>query len=82
MLFLGDWLAQLETAVRDAQTEGAIDASEDPAQLAFEIEAALLLANAQFVVARTPEPIQRARKAVERRLAAAGTPWPPVEESR
>lgn len=74
MLFLGDWLAQLETAVRDAQTEGAIDASEDPAQLAFEIEAALLLANAQFVVARTPEPIQRARKAVERRLAAAGTP--------
>ena len=74
VLFLGDWLGQLETAVRDAQAEGAIDASEDPAQLAFEIEAALLLANAQFVVARTPEPIQRARKAVERRLAAAATP--------
>src|SRR5205085_4801230 len=69
--FLEDWLGRLETAVRDAQTEGAIDASEDAEQLAFEIEAAILLANAQFVVARTPEPIDRARRAVERRLAAA-----------
>jgi AcrR family transcriptional regulator len=71
IVFLGDWLQQLESAVSDAQTEGAIDASEEPAQLAFEIEAALLLANAQFVVARTPEPIHRARRAIERRLAAA-----------
>jgi len=71
--FLGDWLAQLETAVRDAQGEGALDAAEDARQVAFEIEAALLLANAQFVVARSPEPIQRARRAIERRLAAAAT---------
>ena len=71
--FLGDWLAQLETAVRDAQGEGALDAAEDARQVAFEIEAALLLANAQFVVARSPEPIERARRAIERRLAAAAT---------
>ena len=71
--FLGDWLAQLETAVRDAQAEGALDAAEDPGQLGFEIEAALLLANAQFVVVRSPEPIERARRAIERRLAAAAT---------
>ena len=71
--FLGDWLAQLETAVRDAQAEGALDAAEDAGQVAFEIEAALLLANAQFVVARSPEPIERARRAIERRLAAAAT---------
>ena len=70
--FLGDWLERLETAVRDAQAEGAIDVSEDPAQIAFELEAALLLANAQFIVARTGEPIERARRAIERRLAAAG----------
>ena len=69
--FLGDWLAQIETAVRDAQAEGAIDPAEDPAQLTFEIEAALLLANAQYVVMRTPEPIQRARRAIERRLNSA-----------
>jgi AcrR family transcriptional regulator len=69
--FLGDWLRQLETAVRDAQAEGAIDPAEDAAQLVFEIEAALLLANAQYIVARTAEPIERGRKAIERALAAA-----------
>jgi AcrR family transcriptional regulator len=69
--FLNDWLALLETAVRDAQAEGAIDPAEDAAQLAFEVEAALFLANAQYVVARTPEPIERARKTIERRLASA-----------
>src|SRR5512135_1109178 len=71
--FLSEWVGRLETAVRDAQAEGEIDPAEDPGQLAFELEAALLLANAQFVVARTPEPIERARRAVERRLAAAAT---------
>jgi AcrR family transcriptional regulator len=69
--FLGEWLGELEDAVRDAQSEGAIDRREDPKQLVFEIEAAILLANAQYVVARTPEPIERARRAVERRLALA-----------
>ena len=69
--FLGDWLGRLEAAIRDAQAEGAIDAGEDPAQLAFEIEAALFLSNAQFVVTRTSEPIEHARQAINRRLAAA-----------
>ncbi|HZC29826.1 MAG TPA: TetR family transcriptional regulator [Gaiellaceae bacterium] len=69
--FFGDWIALLEAAARDAQAEGAIDADEDPAQLAFELEAALLLANAQYVVARTHEPIERAQRAIERRLASA-----------
>jgi AcrR family transcriptional regulator len=69
--FLGDWLTQIETAIRDAQGEGAIDPAEDAAQITFEIEAALLLANAQYVVARTPEPIERARRAIARRLAPA-----------
>jgi Tetracyclin repressor-like, C-terminal domain len=35
-------------AVRDAQAEGAIDPSEDAEQLAFELNAYLSLANAQF----------------------------------
>ena len=71
--FLDDWLGRLEAAVRDAQREGDIDPAEDPAQLVFEIEAALLLANAQFVVARAQEPIERARRAIERRVDAALT---------
>jgi hypothetical protein len=67
----------LETAVRDAQAEGAIDSAEDPGQLAFEIEAALLLANAQYVVSRTSQPIERARRAIERRLRVAAIASPP-----
>jgi AcrR family transcriptional regulator len=70
--FLADWLGRLETAVADAQADGAIDPAEDPGQIAFEVEAALLLANAQYVLTRTREPVERARRAVGRRLAAAG----------
>jgi AcrR family transcriptional regulator len=69
--FLGDWLGEIEAAVRDAQAEGAIEKDEDAAQLTFEIEAALVLANAQYVVARAPEPIERARRAIDRRLDLA-----------
>lgn len=80
--FLADWLGRLETAVRDAQADGAIDPAEDPAQISFEIEAALLLANAQYIVSRTPEPIERARRAIDRRLAAAGAPTPSPSPAR
>jgi len=68
-----DWLRQVETAVRDAQTDGAIDPSEDAAQLAFELNAYLLLANAQFVASQDATPIERARRALARRLSAAST---------
>jgi AcrR family transcriptional regulator len=70
--FVEDWVGLLEAAVRDAQAEGTIDDSEDPAQLTFELESALLLANLQYVVSRSNEPIDRARTAIERRLAPAG----------
>jgi AcrR family transcriptional regulator len=66
-----EWRNQLETAARDAQVEGAIDPSEDPEQLAFEINAYLLLANAQFIVSQEPTPINRARRAIERQLTGA-----------
>jgi AcrR family transcriptional regulator len=69
--FLGDWLGRLEAGVHDAQAEGSIRADEDAAQLAFEIEAALFLANAQYVVMHTRAPLDRARTSIERRLAAA-----------
>jgi hypothetical protein len=69
--FVERWLGELEAAVREGQAEGAVDSGEDPAQLAFEIEAALFFGNAGFVVSRTPEAIERARRTIERRLAAA-----------
>lgn len=64
-----EWMGLLEAAVRDAQAEGSIDPSEDAEQLAFELDAYLFLANAQFVVSRESTPIDRARHALERRLA-------------
>ncbi len=70
----GEWFDELIRAAGDAQAEGAIDPSEDPGQLAFEIDSFLLLANAQYVVVRDPAPLDRARRAVERRLAAAALP--------
>jgi AcrR family transcriptional regulator len=71
MQFVNGWMAMLETAARDAQAEGAIAADEDPAQLAFEVDAYLLLANAQFVITGQHTPLDRARAALERRLAVA-----------
>jgi AcrR family transcriptional regulator len=69
--FFSDWLQLLETTIREAQADGTLDASEDAAQMAFEIEAALLLANAQYVITRTHSPIEHAQRAIESRLSAA-----------
>ncbi len=71
--FMGDWLGRLEAAIKDAQKEGTIDKGENAAQLAFELESFLLLANTQFAVAQDSEPIKRGRKAIERRLEAVAT---------
>ncbi len=68
---VNEWFGLLVAAIRDAQEEGAIDPSEDADQLAFELDAYLLFANAQFVVSREPTPIDRARRALDRRLTAA-----------
>jgi AcrR family transcriptional regulator len=66
-----EWFGSLVEAVRGAQAEGDIDRAEDPVQLAFEVDSYLLLANAQFVVSREPEPLHRARRAIARTLARA-----------
>lgn len=65
------WFQGLVAAVRDAQAEGAIDATEDPVQVAFELNAYLLMANAAFVVMQTTEPLDSARRAIDRRLSVS-----------
>jgi AcrR family transcriptional regulator len=69
--FMTAWLELLEATIRDAQSEGALDEELDPAQLAFEIEADLLLSNALFVIAPESRPTDKARRALAHRLAAA-----------
>jgi AcrR family transcriptional regulator len=76
-----DWTGRLAQAVKDAQAEGAIDPDEDPEQLAFELDAYLLLANAMFVMAQDPEPLDRARHALDRRLALSSRPAAPARPS-
>jgi AcrR family transcriptional regulator len=71
-----EWFRLVETAVRDGQAEGAIDPAEDAEQLAFELNGYLLFGNAQFVVSRDPAAMSMARRAIERRLAAAAQPGP------
>jgi AcrR family transcriptional regulator len=68
---VSNWMELLETAVADAQAERAIDRAEDGSQLAFELQAFLLLANAQYVITRNAGATARARNAIDRRLAAA-----------
>jgi AcrR family transcriptional regulator len=68
---LDEFSRQLEAAVRQAQAEGAIDPAEDAEQLAFELDAYLSLANAQFALSQESDPIDRARGAVEDRIKAA-----------
>jgi hypothetical protein len=72
MAVANNWLALLEAEVVTAQETGEIDPSLDPAQLAFELDSYLFLANTQFVANREPFALERAQRAVESRLAAAG----------
>src|SRR3954451_13503407 len=63
-----DYLGRIAQAIRDAQAEGQISASEDVDQLTFEINAYLLLANAQWVITQDRTPMERARRAFEARI--------------
>jgi AcrR family transcriptional regulator len=71
MAIVSQWLALLEAEVASAQQAGEVDPSLDAAQLAFELDAYMFLANTQFVVSGDREVLERAQRAVESRLAAA-----------
>lgn len=65
------WLGLLGRLVEEAQGVDELDAAEDPAQMAFELNAALVAANTSFLLQGDPAALGRARDAVARRLAAA-----------
>ena len=56
----------LTSLVVHAQTTRELDQAVDPAQLAFELTAAIQLANYYFVLFRDPEVLERARAAMTR----------------
>ena len=67
--FMLGWIDKLRGLIVAAQEEGTIDASEDPTQLAYELEAAMMLANNLFVLTSDPATLERGRRAVRRLLA-------------
>jgi AcrR family transcriptional regulator len=66
-----NWLSLLQELAQAAQQRGELDPTTDPAQLAFELYAALELANSLSTLYRDPAFINRGRAAVGDALSRA-----------
>lgn len=69
-----EWLDALEVAVHKAKEEGDLHPDVDPAQLAFEINALGMAANANFQLLGDRRSFARARRAIIDRIERAATP--------
>lgn len=63
------WTGHVEELVRAAQEEGSLVRDDDPAQLAFELDAYGMMGNVGFVLHDDPAYLRHARAAIERRLS-------------
>ena len=70
MAFSQRWLELLADQVAAGQAAGELDAAVDPPQIAFELNAFMVLGNMQFVGSADPGALEAVRRAVETRLAA------------
>jgi AcrR family transcriptional regulator len=68
LAFSQRWLRLLAEQVAAAQEAGELGAAEDPGQLAFELNAYMVLGNLQFVAAADAGALERVRVAVRSRL--------------
>jgi AcrR family transcriptional regulator len=68
------WSMRLQQLVAEAQKSGELREDEDPAQLAFELDAYMLMGNTSFFLHDDPAFLRRAGEAVDRRLASAARP--------
>lgn len=67
------FVAAVEEMARGAQRRGEIAADADLGQLAFELQAAIELANYHFVLFQDPRELERARRAIQGLLERART---------
>ena len=67
--FMLGWIDKLRDLVLAAQKEGSLSPLEDPTQLAYELEAAMMLANNLYVLTNDPATLERGRRAIRRLLA-------------
>src|SRR4051794_23281623 len=70
MAFSERWLALLAEQVAAAQAAGELAPVADAPQIAFELNAYMVLGNMQFVAASDPAALDRVRRAVDARLSA------------
>src|SRR4051795_8060491 len=70
MAFSQLWLGLLTEQVAAAQAAGELDPAADPAQVAFELNAYMVLGNMQFVASSDPGALDRVRRAADARLSA------------
>jgi AcrR family transcriptional regulator len=70
MAFSERWLSLLAEQVVGAQAAGALDPAADPGQVAFELNAYMVLGNMQFVASSDAAALDRVRSAVDTRLGA------------
>jgi AcrR family transcriptional regulator len=68
MAFSRRWLALLAEQVAAAQAAGELDPAADAPQIAFELNAYMVLGNMQFVAAGDHAALDRVRRAVDARL--------------
>jgi AcrR family transcriptional regulator len=66
-----EWVGALAGAVAEAQAAGEIDPDEDAEQLAFEIDAMLLMANAAYVMEPGPDVLDRGRRGIAKLIGPA-----------
>jgi hypothetical protein len=70
MAFNQRWLSLLSEEVAAGQAAGELDPAADPHQIAFELNAFMVLGNMQFVASDQPSVLDAVRSAVDTRLAA------------
>jgi AcrR family transcriptional regulator len=68
---VASWFDTLEAAVLEAQAEKAIDPDASATQIAFELDAFLLFANAQYIASGDPATLEFGRSAIDRLLASS-----------
>jgi AcrR family transcriptional regulator len=74
MAFSERWLELLAAEVAAAQADGNLEPGADPPQVAFELNAFMVLGNIQFVAGAGPPALERVRRAVDARLATLAEP--------
>lgn len=70
MAFSQRWLTLLAEQVATAQSAGELDRDADPQQVAFELNAFMVLGNMQYVATGQGTFLEQVRRAVDTRLAA------------